>query len=689
MKLLFVAAACCLTSLAGAQSFYKTTPRTIPGNGQTLSDTLNITTLNPGTLNGSFGLDSITLKLNYNNDEDLLISLTAPDGQVLQLANNLGGSGNNFDNTRFTMSVTNLVNMAGSPFNGKMRPESWMGRVNNGQNGNGKWILKIKNTTTGNSTGALVKWGLHFDNTPAPPEFFTQSTLPIVVVNTDHVVIQHNTKNEVSGTMGIIHNAPQLNMTSDPFNAYNGNISIKVRGSSSADFPQKSYTLTTTLANGDDNDVALLGMSEGSKWVLYGAWNDKTLMRNILTYQLSNEMGAYAPRTRLCELVINGDYKGVYVLMEKIKRGDGRVEVEKLNAGTVSGEALTGGYIFQVDRGASPGNDCWQSDYPPCPSSTAKISFVYEYPADDKINAAQKSYIAGYVDSFETALLNEDLYDTVAGYRHYIDVPSFIDQSILQELGHNVDGYRLSSFLHKAKNNKLRAGPIWDFNLAFGNADYFNGSATDNYQWDMACPFNDNNLNPFWWRKFETDTAYMNEYKCRYTRFRQAALDTVRIDQIVDSFKNLLLVPQTRQYNRWPIMGVHLWPNEFVGNSWQEEINYLKSWIHTRVRWMDEQLYLPACATIPPPGPVTVQEPVKDEQIRIYPNPAVQELHIESSADMRLIRMYHVTGQLILEQPASGRQAMLSLGEKRLAAGLYTIVVHTDKGYLRGKVVVR
>ncbi|RYZ37491.1 MAG: hypothetical protein EOP49_31665, partial [Sphingobacteriales bacterium] len=530
-----------------------------------------------------------------------------------------------FDNTRFTMSVTELVNHADAPFATRLRPESWLGRVNNGQNANGKWVLKIINTTTGSATGTLQKWGLHFNNTPAPPEFFSQSTLPIIMINTNNVIPQHNLKNEVDGTMGIIDNASQNNQVGNAFNAYNGNVSLKVRGNSSAASPQRSYTVTTTLANGDDNEIPLMGLSKGSKWVLYGAWDDKSLLRNIITYQLSNEMGAYAPRTRLCELVLNGDYKGVYVMMEKIKRDDNRVPVEKLATSTVSGPDLTGGYIFQVDRGSSPGNDCWLSNFPPCAGSNGDISFVYEYPADDKINNAQKAYIAGYVDSFESALMMGNMYDTTNGYRHFIDVNSFIEQSILQELGHNVDGYRLSSFLHKAKNKKLRAGPIWDFNLAYGNADYYNGSATDNFEWNLPCPAADANLNPFWWKKLTEDTTYMNEYKCRYTNLRQTVLDTARIDIIIDSLKNVLLVPQNRHFRRWPILGLYLWPNEFVGDTWQEELTYLKTWIHSRVRWMDGQLYKSSCLPVPPaPNGIAVTDEATG--LSIYPNPARAEL---------------------------------------------------------------
>ena len=141
-----------------AQSYVKSNTAIIPGNRQELFDTIEVANLQTPNLNGDYGLDSVTLSLNYDFTEDLVISLIAPDGTVVQLANNLGGDGDNFENTCFTMHVRDLVNYFYPPFTGKMRPESWLGNVNNGQIGTGNWILHILNTTTTENSGILVKW---------------------------------------------------------------------------------------------------------------------------------------------------------------------------------------------------------------------------------------------------------------------------------------------------------------------------------------------------------------------------------------------------------------------------------------------------------------------------------------------------------------------------------------------------
>jgi hypothetical protein len=157
---------------------------------------------------------------------------------------------------------------------------------------------------------------------PVPDWFvepFTSSNLPVLVIDTQGEEIPDEPK--IDGQLGIIDNgAGQLNALGDPFNGYNGQIGIELRGSSSLFFDKKGYSVETRLSNGDNNNVPLLGMPQENDWILHGPYSDKSLMRNVLSFHIGRSMGQYAPRTRWCELVINGEYQGVYVLMEKIKR---------------------------------------------------------------------------------------------------------------------------------------------------------------------------------------------------------------------------------------------------------------------------------------------------------------------------------------------------------------------------------
>ncbi|HQD10501.1 MAG TPA: CotH kinase family protein, partial [Flavihumibacter sp.] len=247
----------------------------------------------------------------------------------------------------------------------------------------------------------------------------SSSNLPIVVINTNGQDIPDDPK--ISADMGIIYNGEgQRNNLTDPFNEYNGKIAIEIRGQSSQMFPMKSYSVDLKKASGSSLDQALLGMPAESDWVLYAPYTDKTLMRNVLAYTLAAKTGHWAPRCRYVELVLNGDYRGVYVLLEKIKRGKNRVDIPKIAATDLSGDALTGGYIFSLDKDP----DGWYST-----PSNRQFSYVYPKLAD--IKDEQAAYLKSYVDAFEAALSASNYQDPENGVRKYADLASFIDYFIV------------------------------------------------------------------------------------------------------------------------------------------------------------------------------------------------------------------------------------------------------------------
>lgn len=158
--------------------------------------------------------------------------------------------------------------------------------------------------------------------------------------------------------------------------------------------------------------------------------------------------------------------------MEKIKRDKNRVNISKLKSEDIEGEELTGGYIIKIDKTTGNGGDGWESKYKN--KNGSKTYYQYHYPKSAKIEAEQKEHIKNYFDDFETEVYNKN-HDTINGYQSFINPESFYDMIIMNELSKNVDGYRLSTYLYKDKNDKLTAGPLWDFNLSFGNANYYNG----------------------------------------------------------------------------------------------------------------------------------------------------------------------------------------------------------------------
>ena len=382
---------------------------------------------------------------------------------------------------------------------------------------------------------------------------------------------------------------------------YDGNIGIEFRGATSQTFPKKSYGLETWDENNEDINVSLLGFPEEEDWILYGPYSDKSLMRNILIYDLSRDIDMYASRSKFVELTINNEYQGVYVFMEKLKRDSQRIDINKLKEDENSGEDLTGGYILKIDKTAGSNlgegyndlNSFTSPHAPPNSSVGQEINFLYEEPDAEDITTEQKDYISSYVADFENALASSDFMDPVLGYRAYIDVPSFIDFFLLNEISNNVDGYRLSTFMHKDKNEKLKMGPIWDFNLAFGNADYCGGGNTNvwAYKFNERCS-GDFWLIPFWWDKLLQDPAFVAELKARWNVLRGGAFSETSILAKISSYKDTLEKAGAidTNFDTWEILGVYLWPNNFVGNSFLEENNYLTNWAMDRLTWMDNEI---------------------------------------------------------------------------------------------------
>lgn len=389
----------------------------------------------------------------------------------------------------------------------------------------------------------------------------------------------------------------QLSILKEGVVQQESNIGIEFRGSSSQQFPKKSYGFETRDADNEDLDISLLEYPEEEDWILYAPYSDKSLVRNKLIYDLSRDMGRYASRSEFVELEINNEYRGVYVFMEKLKRDKNRIDINNLKEDENSGEDVTGGYILKIDKatGSDGGNyttiNSFESDYAPLNASGSQtIKFLYEEPASDDITTEQKNYISGYISDFENALQSPQFTDQTQGYQSYIDVDSFIDFFILNELSNNVDGYRISTYLQKDKNDKLKMGPIWDFNIAFGNADYCGGGSTNvwAYKFNERCSA-DFWLVPFWWDRLLQDPAFVTKLKTRWGELRATSLsNTAFLGKISDyeaTLKNAGAVESN--FQKWDILSIYVWPNNFIGNSYNAEIGYLENWITTRAAWLD------------------------------------------------------------------------------------------------------
>lgn len=535
----------------------------------------------------NFGIESVCLNAAHTWDSDLSVSLRAPDGTTIPLFSGIGGDLDGFENTCLSGNAAISIFEAPHPFTGTFRPTGDMGAINNGQNPNGVWQLVILDTYAFADAGELYDWSVTFGSQPCKPFPFSSSDLPIIKINTGGQPIPNEPK--IDAEMLVIDNGPgQRNFLNQPFTTA-GPIGVELHGNSTQGFPKKSLRIETRNALGEDEDVSLLGLPATSDFVLSANFSDKTLMRNALTYDFSRRLGQYASRTRFCEVFVDNTYQGVYVLTEKIKRGKERVDVPKLDESDTTGVALTGGYLVSIDWNSSPG---WNSQFPQPNSPNNYLTyFQHEYPKWDEIHPKQQDYIRGYVDSFEVALHGPDFQNPETGWRRFADEKSFLDFLFINEISRNIDGYRLSTYFYKQrddKGGKLRMGPVWDFDLAWYNSNYCDGWLTSGWAFNInyVCP-GDVTV-PFWWERLMQDTLFTQNLSCRWQSLRATTLHTDSIFAAIDSMAAVVDEAQARNFDYWPILGVYVWPNPgALPDTYAGEVQKMKNWISERLDWLD------------------------------------------------------------------------------------------------------
>jgi len=509
-----------------------------------------------------------------------------------------------------------------------------------------------------------------------------KTNLPLLIIDTRGQIISDEPK--ITASLRVVDNGPgQLNGFLDDATDYAGNIGIEIHGQSSQMFPKKNFGVEIRTKAGADTNVRLLGMPAESDWILSAPYSDKSMMRNAITYQLGREMGAWQPGFKYCEVYMNGSYHGVYMLVEKIKRGADRVDINKLKPDEISGDNLTGGYIVKVDKIQDLTSDEYFYTHPSNTYYNARnYAFTYEYPKYDEIVAQQKSYIQDYLVTTENALNGNSFKDPDNGFRKYMDQNSFVDFQIINELANNVDGYRYSTFFFKKKDSdggKLFAGPLWDFDLCYGNVDYdVKNRATDNWLYSRYGPGEWQPMH--WWARLMEDPDYRKAFSGRWKVLRAGPFSTDSI--LADLDENIAYLGEaiTRNFARWPILGQYVWPNYFVGTTYTEEVNDLKTWIRNRLEWMDGNVSLSSGESA---------SGYQGYNISVFPNPVKEHLNIlltSQDRDRMDIEIVDLPGKTVYYSDYSpGYEGVqtIKLNIPRLSPGYYLLKIR-HKGHVIG-----
>jgi hypothetical protein len=512
--------------------------------------------------------------------------------------------------------------------------------------------------------------GAHYialDNTVANFD----SNLPILILETYSASIPGTTSQSQATIAAVVIDTDAGGRASMTGSAdYAGRAGLRVRGRTSAGFAKTPYALELRNEDESDNNVSLVGLPSDSDWALLNPHSEKSLLQNALTYQWAADAGEYAPRTRYVEVFRNqnggkinyaDDYMGVYLLSEKIKIDDNRVDIVQPDAGDNTGLDVTGGYIWKKDKIEEVGDFWWYTAAGvngvgrAGPGLLPQQLLQFHDPDLSDVSSAQLGYLIDYVNSFVATLDSPEFTDPVNGYAKYIDIDSWINLWINVELTKNIDGYRLSAYFHKDRDRidpvtlevvpgKIIAGPIWDSNLSLGNANYLRGGHPTGWYADS----NGNTEYPYYRRLYQ-DPNFRQKLTDRWQELRNTVFTTENLLADVDHFVDLLsdgnplyekplpiqpTNPISRNFTKYNILGTYHWPNcYYVGNmgdcptnaqgqplyptptTYQDHLTILRDFITQRTAWMDSQflgapLYSQNGGIVEPGFQLTLTSPV-------------------------------------------------------------------------------
>jgi hypothetical protein len=480
--------------------------------------------------------------------------------------------------------------------------------------------------------------------------------LPIIFVDTKQKCLDNKVTDKIPATMRVLDG--KTNNVADSAKGTLYDIGIKVRGQSSAMFPKPGYSIEIRDEKGEGKDVSLFGLPPFDDWVLHGPYVDKSMLRNALAYWLFRQAGRYAPRTKHFDLYINRVYRGVYVLVEKIKRGKYRVNISKLKETDIAGDSLTGGYLWAFDKvgtntggGGSNNQGGIQAEGF---NTSDGLNVILHYPKKANIQKEQEEYLKKYLNDLEALFKNGKNGD---GFDKYVDLGSAVDYVLHQEITNNGDSYWCSFFLYKPKDKggkngkefkegKVTLGPPWDFNLAMSNGGMM-GMGGGGNSWQIESKGGGGGgfgfgmgggmgslKAPNWLIGLWKRSDYQSEMKKRWAELRSGVWHTKVMDAYLDSMKTYLKSAADRNFKRWPNLGQNSGqgdsdpqPMKYCNgsgssgmkmgmggnnaNTWDGEVEHLRKKMKERMQWMDQKFGFtePAQPVVTAPVDPEIHEP--------------------------------------------------------------------------------
>ena len=435
--------------------------------------------------------------------------------------------------------------------------------------------------TVGGYAGYILHKKRHQKVLYNPCVEIVHTNLPILSIDIDETITkEHPVFGRMSITNSIAKDCDSLNSID-----YSGRIEVKLTGNSSLGAPKKSYIIKNVDNYGDKIKVSLLGLKASTKYALRSSYYDRSFIRDGLTFELARPYFDWTPSFRFCEVLLNGQYIGVYLLEEKPTRS--LIGIPKLK------KDITGGYLLRIDR---PREGSYMSRNLPTLRDGSmirdSIAYTFEYPDAEEINPDQKKYICQRIDEMETAILKG------RGYTDLIDLNSFVSYVLITEFSRNDDGYALSTYLYKDKDEidgrfKMT---LWDLDCTYGNVNTFEGCySPEGWQYlatDEIYDHRQKYLIPSWWPALIQSPDFQKAMKMQWRQWRQKQFSYDHIEHVIDSLANIITEggSERRNSEAWLEWYKERYPLKYNSFNYTDEILYLKSWIRRRLEWMDQQL---------------------------------------------------------------------------------------------------
>lgn len=468
------------------------------------------------------------------------------------------------------------------------------------------------------------------------------TNLPTVIINTVNAEEPYDKEHDIVSNI-IIISENGTNVLEAPGES-------RLRGNNSMTHPKKPYRIKF-----DKKQQPLDAPAKAKKWTLINNYGDKTLMRNMIAFEVARNVGMeYVPYSRPVDVILNGEYKGCYQLSDQIEVGEGRVPVTEMEETDIADEALTGGYLIEVDAYAS-GEISWFQ-------SSRGIPVTIKSPDDDKITPEQKSYIKNYFNKLETAAYSVRYDSPTTGYRTMLDITSFLQHFIVGEVSGNTDTY-WSTYMYKKRNDpKFYVGPVWDFDLAFENDNRtypINNKTCYIYQWVNSSSAG--TMDVLVERIVVNDTRTAGDLLEMWSATRANGMSGESLCDFVDKWAAEMDASQRLNFMRWDILNTRVHENPQASGSYEGEVAWVKNYIHERIAWMDNKIGY---------------DPSSVEKIGIE----TEELSLSEEAEWRV---YNVGGQEVYSVDGE-------LSTTSLLPGIYIVKgVAADNRSVTTKIVVK